>query len=331
MITVSESLGWLNQFTKSHLSSINQQLIAIANNQLTSSDALQHIIKAALAQVQASPHDRLDYAETLLNCAVIECERGFSEQAKVHISDARRSYMEGKDNHAVAIASWMLGIIELSLLRVDYSYINWYEAIKTFDKLRDRHKHVLNTYSWYTTAIGKMNQDLVTLPHESFWWLNRFARTRLSDLDHQFIESINESIRKKQFERAYQTITILKKLTEDCRDVFEIPEIFVETGFAAYRMGNPLQAIQDIKQALVRYPAGSHRREVLHWMLGAIQWEYKEQMVEAVRNWKKSLDGFHALAKQSEREKREEQKCWYEEKIVYMQQAFIGKISETYC
>ena len=331
MITIFEVLGWLNQFNKSHLNNIAQQLIAIANNPLTSAEVVQHILRSALGQSQSLPYDRLDYAETLLNCGAIECRRGLSEQAKVHISDARRFYMDGKDSHAVAIASWMLGIIERSLLRTDFSYINWYGAIQTFDKLRDRHKHVPITHAWYTTSIRKMNQELITLPHESFWWLNRFTRTRLSDLNHQFVDGINESIGRKQFDKAYQTVSILKEMTKDCRDVLEIPEIFVETGFAAYRMANPLQAIQDIKLAVVRYPSGSHRREVLHWMLGTIQWECEDEMVEAVRNWKKSLDGFIALSKQAARDKCEDQKCWYEQKLTYMQQALIGKIAENYC
>jgi len=330
MITIYDSLEWLNQFDRSHLNAISQELIATAKNQRAVNEIVKDIVTAALGQARMSPRDSLDYSEALLNSAVIEFNRGFKEQAEDHTYEAKRCYEEEKDLHRSAIASWMCGITELSLLQTDSSFDYWKEAIATFEQLQLRSKHVLSTHNWYTAALGKMNQDLVTLPQESFCWLNDLTPSTLSKSNYQFVETVDESIRRKQFDRAYQTITILKEISKNCPDPLEAPEILVETGLAAYRMGNWLLAMQDLKLAAIKFPPCSHKHDVVNWMLGSIQWWYKDERVSAVRNWKKSLDGFGELSNKADHGNLNGQKCWYQEKIILMQEALKGKIAEYY-
>jgi hypothetical protein len=88
MIKMSEALRWLNQFDRSHLNGTNQRLLATARNQRTDNAAVQDLVRAALQQARTSPQDALDYPETLMNCAEIEYDRGFTEQARDHFAAA---------------------------------------------------------------------------------------------------------------------------------------------------------------------------------------------------------------------------------------------------
>lgn len=330
MIDILEALEWLNKFDKSHLNGTNQQLLAIAKNRRTADGAVADILRAAVTQAKTAPQDALDYSETLMSCAAVELDRGFKEQARDHIREARKFYQDQRDPHGEAVALWMCGLIELQLPDVDASYLSFTDAVKAIEDLQKTYRHAPDTQDWYNEILRKMNQDIVTIPHEPFTWLAHFSSTQshISSANRQLVEALNVNIKNKQTSQAFKRIAELKESAATCPDRFESAEIYVETGFAAYRMENPLQAIKDLKYAIIKYPPRSHFSEVTRWMLGAIQWTCEGESMSAKESWQKSLDGFSELAVKADHMNQDEQKSWYEEKIPYMEAALAGKISE---
>ena len=330
MIQIAEALRWLNQFDQSHLNVISQQLIATARNQRTSSAAIQDSIQAALQQARTSPRDSLDYPETLLNCAVIEFDRGLTQRTRDHLTAAVQSYIRGKDPHGAAVASWMLGIAELALLNPDSSYTSWKKALRTFDRLRDTNTHILSTRDWYTCASIKMNQDLITLPHEAFSWLNQFTASRLSASNRDLADIVDENIKNNNGNEAARLINVLKERAKASPDPVESAEIFLETGIAHFRMLEWLPSIADLKVAVTNCSTQSHQQEVARWILGAVQFWSDKHRVEALQNWEKSLTGFSELAQKADRNNRQLEKRWYRERVTYMKAALKGKITEYF-
>lgn len=330
MINTDEALGWLNKFDKSHLNGINQQLIAIARNSRTDQGAVVEILKAALIQSKANPQDNLDYPETLLNCAAIELDRGNKMSALEHIREAKQVYKQGRDPQGETVACWMCGIVEFQLPDTDACYASFGEALASLKILRETNRHAAEILAWYSEIQDRMNQDLVTIPHESFTWLTRFREypSHLSPSNRQLVEALNLNIQNKLIDQAYSRITELKDSASYSSDPREPAEILVETGIAAYRMDNPQQAIQDLRAALIKYPAGSHYSEVTRWMLGAVQWWCVGERIKAKGNWENSIGSFKQLALKADRLNKQDNKDWYNEKIKYMEAALKGKIAQ---
>jgi len=331
MITIREALSLLNQFDGSHLNRTNQQLLATAKNRRTVDSVVQSILDAALGQAKGSPKDSLDYPETLLNCAAIEFERGFKDLAKAYASEAKQLYKDAGDSHGKAIALWILGIAEVSLLYTDPAWIHWKQAIQSFTKQRDSNKHIPETRDWYMTVLLRTNEDLVTLPQEGFSWLNRSTPSRLTSSNRALVNGIEENIKLEKPEQAYKLISILKEKAKSSTDPLEYPEIFVEIGVAYFRLKNPLLAMQELKVAVGRYSSSQcHQRNVSRWLLGAVQWWLNDYRLEAQKNWETSLDGFAELAKKADQKNQQSEKFWYRERIIYMKGALQGKIKEYF-
>ena len=328
MIRMSEALRWLNQFDRSHLNGTNQRLFATARNRRTDNAAIQDIVRSALQQARTSPEDALDYPETLLNCAEIEYDRGFTEQARDHLAAAMSSYVRGKDTHGVAVAAWMFGIAEFTLPNTDSAYTNWKRSLRTFERYRKANRHIPSTRNWYTATVIKMNMDLVTLPQEAFTWINEFSSSRLSPVNRDLVELIDQNIKNGNRDEADRIINVLQEKAKTSPDPWEYAEIHAETGLARFRMREWPLAIRNLKEALTRYPAESHAQESVRWMLGAVQFWSRSQRVEALSNWEKGINGFTKLARQADQNNRGTQKRWYRDRIVYMKGALRARIAE---
>jgi tetratricopeptide (TPR) repeat protein len=325
MITASNALTWLNQFDKSHLNGTNQQLLGIAANQRTAIKALENIAIAVSEQAKTSPHDGLDYPESLLNCAVIEHNRGLYQQASENAYQAAKLYKNAHDLHGHAMALWILGIAEFSLRNVAVGYENWKNAWKIIDDLKHNTKHIPDTRDWYIRVLKLMGRDLVMIPDESCSWLNHFSLSRISESNVKLLKLMNERIERKQYAAASSIITALREVVKSCLDFHESAEILAQTGLAEYLMGNYKKAMLDLCAAVAKFNPSSHHQEVARWMLGAIQWSIPEQRFEAIKNWEMSIKGFQALAEQADRKNLQSQKLWYREKNAYMQAALKEK------
>jgi tetratricopeptide (TPR) repeat protein len=330
MITIFEALDWVNKFDKSHLNGANQQLFSIARNKRTDKGAVSDILRAALAQSTASPLDSLDYSESLLNCAAIELERGLLDEARNHVLEARQWYQAERDPHGEAVALWMCGIVHLRSPEMDLCYQSFHAAIKMFEDLEHSHRHAPDTQSWYKDILCKMNQDLVTIPHEVYKWLTRFREnpSHLSSSNRQLVKNLDVNIKNKQTTQAYQVITELKASASTSPNHLENAEIYVETGLATYRMNAASTAIEDLQYALTKYPIGGHYAEVSRWMLGAIQWPLAGRALKAKSNWENSIGSFKQLALKADRMNQDKTKKWYNEKFPLMEEALREKISE---
>jgi tetratricopeptide (TPR) repeat protein len=330
MISINEALVWLNKFDKSHLNGINQQLIVVARNSRTDNGAVIDILKAALSQAKATPQDDLDYPETLLNCAAIELDREFKLLAKEHVEEAKQIYHVGKDPQGETVACWMCGIIDFQLPDIDSCYLSFGEALESLKTVLAVYRHAPETLEWYHEIRDKMNQDLVTIPHDCFTWLTRFPDypSHLSTSNRLLVDALNVNLQNKQFTQSYSRITELKDSAYQCPDHLEVAEIFVETAFAAYRMANPQQAIKDLQYALRKYPVGSHYSEVTRWMMGAVQWSCADERIKAKGNWQNCIGSFKHLALKADRMNKQSEKNWYNEKVKHMEGALREKVKE---
>jgi hypothetical protein len=328
MITIHQTLGWLNQFDQSHLSEPTERLLAVARDRRTATAVVRGILKAALDQAQAAPLDDLEYPETLLSCAAVELDRELRESAREHCTEAESCYRNPEHLHRRAIALWMLGIVELRLDDTDSCHRHWCEVLEAFEDLQHSHRHRPATQSEYKALLEKLHPDVITLLQASFQWLNKFDGSHIQGPNRQLVDAMHGCIANKQFDMAYQKITRLKELARDCEEPLESAEIFAEIGLAAYRMVNLREAVEALKSATIKYPLGSHQLQVVRWMLGTAQWLREKEGLLAKRNWERCVEAFGDLATRTDHLNQQTRRQWYDAQKEYMNEALKGKIAE---
>jgi tetratricopeptide (TPR) repeat protein len=228
MISIYAALSWLNQFDESHLTFTSKPYI----NQILKKDVNEEKVKLFIKNL-------IDYSKTLtedfhraeifLYCGAVEYSIGLLEEAIQHIQQAEQIYSDQYECHRLAVASWILGIVELETIYKRYGYAYWRQAAQLFKKISEepprffdpaRKVWVSNPdkQRWYLDRYKEMMEDLVCLPEEAFRWLNEFSGTHLSDIAKEIKQLALEKLNRGQFTSAYQFVGELRKLCKGCSD-----------------------------------------------------------------------------------------------------------------
>lgn len=108
---------------------------------------------------------------------------------------------------------------------------------------------------------------------------------------------------------------------------YEQAETLVECGYAAYRMGQKLNALKLFDEAAKKYIGNDHCRGAALWMLGSVQWQYPARMDDAIVSWESSYEIYSLLRARSN---RVENAAWYRYWVDLMRNALDKSISGEY-
>lgn len=328
MISIFETLSWLNKFDASHLTASSEPYIL----QMMKKDASEKEIQLAISSAYLHAKglvDVFEIAELFLNCSAAEFSMNWLNQASQHIHIAIRLYRKYDDRHRLAVACWMEGIVAKETVEKVSGYANWVEARDIFKKLSDKyrrfydpvHKHWRSEpviRSWYLECYQAMMEDILCLPEEIFGWLNEFEPSHLSDVAQGVKKAILEKFEKKQYSSVYLLIQELQNLCKGCYDYLEIPEILVECSLMAYELGNLEEAISLLKQTVSYYNPHTHQAAVARWMLGAVQVQTPPLNSQVATNWEQAITYFSNLAVKASYDGKVDRHRWYQEKVEMM-------------
>jgi tetratricopeptide (TPR) repeat protein len=285
--------------------------------------------------------DEFHRAEIFLYCGAVEYSIGLSEEAIQHIQQAEQIYTDQYECHRLAVASWILGIVELETIYKRYGYAYWGQALQLFKKISEEPPRFFDParkvwisnhdkQRWYSARSKEMMEDLVCLPEEAFRWLNEFSSTHLSDIAQGIKQLALEKLNKGQFTSVYQLVEELRKLCKDCSDYLEIPEIMVECGLVEYEMGNLDGAIDLVNQAVSSFNPCSHQQAVARWMLGAFLWQVPSKINQATMNWEQAISCFSDLSDKADHSNHPSLCSWYREKMGYMLKALNNEANANF-
>lgn len=225
-------LGWLNQFSRSNLSPLFRRqldnLPGLTGSFVVERNALVRNVRQAL--------NPLEQAEVLLNCAVIEAERGELEPALQHAGEAEEIYAaQPRQLHRQAVAAWIGGAIAYRLNRNLPAYSRWLAVRRAFQDLarQAKRRRAAQMARWYDERLVELNTELAGCMEEAFSWLYLFRENRSDDLDWLILD--NET-RRRVLEGAFE------------RDVLP-PEVWLraQSGMADW-FGLPPQIRRRIQQ-----------------------------------------------------------------------------------
>jgi hypothetical protein len=167
---------------------------------------------------------------------------------------------------------------------------------------------------------------MVTL-EEVHPWLNQFDVTHLRPDSRSLIEKMEAERLEGRAVDAEAFLEQIKGLAGQLRDHKEVAELLVECACSAYSMGDLTKAEATLVEALRCAWSDLHRRAVIHWMMGCVQWQSLHDRQEAVVSWRNGLVSFESLADQPDIPG--EQRDWYRQSCALMQQSLVEALREV--
>ena len=154
-------------------------------------------------------------------------------------------------------------------------------------------------------------------------WLNKWEPVHLRPSTTKLVGRMKNTINThRQFDGAWKLVDEIEKLHgllhDDTRTHSkESPQMLLECGIAAHRMGNSREAIRFLNGAIITY-TDAHENAVARWLLGCV-YLHLDDTVNALSAWEKSLNDFKELENRNLRNAN--RTTWYQEKVKEMDDA----------
>jgi tetratricopeptide (TPR) repeat protein len=327
MITLTEAFGWLNVDDKSHLSSVNQ----LSLYQLQDTRVPDRHKEALIRELRATSNtcqDVLEGLEVLITIARYAAELGDLQGARQDLVEAIRRYRP--ISHRMAMAKWMLGIVEWKLQDNNQAYANWFLARSIFQKCVEEKLRVTATdmVRWYSRQIERMHLDMTCTAEEAFFWLTFFEPSQLSEPAKQLSQQITKDIVQKKYAQAYEIGNSLATISRNRMDPTETAEVWVVVGLAAHQMGNPRKAVDYWTRGAAAYTPWGHHWAVVRWMIGVALWNIPGETDRAMRSWMDAADTFQELRTAADRAADTNKRDWYENTARIMKLALEQMVRE---
>jgi phage repressor protein C with HTH and peptisase S24 domain len=160
---------------------------------------------------------------------------------------------------------------------------------------------------------------MITLD-DAYSWLNKFSNSHIRPSSDFMIGQIKDDLAKGAVVKAVNHLQHLKNLSTKLQDASEVGEVRIICGRMAYKLKNYDDAKAILEDAVTRSWSDLHKRAVVEWMLGCVQWDSAQQL-EAVSTWRKSLADFERLTRHAGSSTVKQK--WYEETYWKMDRSLI--------
>ncbi len=152
-------------------------------------------------------------------------------------------------------------------------------------------------------------------------WFNRYGTSHIRPSSVRLIDQILTALKEGRTAEARGLLQQLKDLACKLQDDEEITEIMTECGTITYGMGNLEEAETILLDAVTRSWSNLHRRAVIQWMVGCVQWRSMPYRQRAVISWRNSISDFERLVRQPGLS--HEQQTWYQETCAHLEQSLL--------
>jgi phage repressor protein C with HTH and peptisase S24 domain len=146
---------------------------------------------------------------------------------------------------------------------------------------------------------------------DAYSWLNKYDTSHISASSGSLIEQVREALRKGRVDETRGLLQQVNDLACNLRDSKEVNEILIECGHISFILDDLAEAESILDDSVFRAWSDPHRRAVIRWLLGCVQWQSMPTRQLAVISWRNSLSDFERLAREAGL--TSEQHIWYQE------------------
>jgi hypothetical protein len=152
-------------------------------------------------------------------------------------------------------------------------------------------------------------------------WLNKYGTSHIRPSSDHLIGQLITALEEGRADEARGLLQQLKDLAAKLRDDEEVTEILIECAEIAYGLDGLEEAETILVDAVSRAWSDLHRRAVIQWMLGWVQWQSMPARQRAVVSWRNSISDFEQLARQPGLPF--ERHSWYQETCARLEQSLV--------
>jgi len=158
-------------------------------------------------------------------------------------------------------------------------------------------------------------------------WLNMFDKSHISALSESLIGQVMQALRDGYGDEARGLLQQLNDLACHLWDEKEVNEIIIESGHISYLLNDFAEAESVFKDSVSRVWSDPHRRAVVEWMLGCVQWQTLSTRQQALSAWQNSVSDMQRLA--MEAGLSFEQHAWYQKTSVQLQNNLLEAMQQA--
>jgi hypothetical protein len=158
-------------------------------------------------------------------------------------------------------------------------------------------------------------------------WLNKYNTSHISAPAGSLIDQVRKSLREGRKDETRGLLQQLYDLACNLRDEIEVNEILIECGHISFILDDLTEAESILMDSVSRAWSDPHRRAVIQWMLGCVQWQSLPNRQQAMGSWQNSLLDFERLAKEAGL--TSEQHFWYLETCGQLQKSLLEAMKQA--
>ena len=158
-------------------------------------------------------------------------------------------------------------------------------------------------------------------------WLNKFSPTHLRPCSISLISHMKSALDAGHTTEAAGLLQQLDDYACKLRDDAEVVEVLLDCAETADRLGNLDEAGAILMDATSRSWSDLHRRAVIQWLVGIVQWRSMPARQQAVITWRNSITDFERLAKKPSIPRQ--QHTWYENICRLLERNLVEALEEV--
>ena len=166
---------------------------------------------------------------------------------------------------------------------------------------------------------------MITL-EDVYLWLNKFGVSHLRPSSDRLLSQMRMALEEGYTEKAMGLLSQLKDLALQLRDGDEVSEFLIDCAYGAYKLDDLAEAETLLVDSVSRNWSNLHRRAVVQWMAGSVQWKSSPGSKKAVSSWRNSISDFEQLAHQPGLSP--DQHVWYQDAWHKLNQSLVEAIQE---
>ncbi len=158
-------------------------------------------------------------------------------------------------------------------------------------------------------------------------WLNKYDPSHILPSTGRMIDQVRMALDEGRADEARGLLQQLNDLACHLRDSEEVTEVLLECGYIFFMLDALPEAERILVDGVSRAWSDLHRRAVIQWMVGCVQWQSLPTRHQAAIAWRNSLSDFKHLARQPGF--TPEQHAWYQETCGKLEQSLLEALEQV--